>query len=77
MSEGHEDDSIRIETCCPNIIIIIIKFLCRTYTSFYIYILNIVVRWMDKQTDRQMDRQFFARFQTATETVPPLMLLNT
>jgi len=26
--EGPEDDSIRIETCCPNTIINIIKFCC-------------------------------------------------
>ena len=31
--EGPEDDSIRIETCCPNTIINIIKFLlCLTDT---------------------------------------------
>jgi len=35
-----EDDSIRIETCCPNTIISIINVLmCLTDTSFYIYIL--------------------------------------
>ena len=26
--EGPEDDSIRIETCCPNTIMNIIKFFC-------------------------------------------------
>jgi len=26
--EGPEDDSIRIETCCPNTVINIIKFCC-------------------------------------------------
>ena len=26
--EGPEDDSIRIETCCPNTIINILKFCC-------------------------------------------------
>ena len=26
--EGPEDDSIRIETCCPNTLINIIKFCC-------------------------------------------------
>ena len=26
--EGLEDDSMRIQTCCPNTIINIIKFLC-------------------------------------------------
>jgi len=37
--EGPEDDSIRIETCCPNTIINIIKvLLCLTDTSLYIYI---------------------------------------
>ena len=34
-----EDDSIRIETCCPSTIINIIKvLLCLTDTSLYIYI---------------------------------------
>ena len=28
LSEGPKDDSIRIETCCPNTVINIIKF-CR------------------------------------------------
>ena len=37
--EGPEDDSIRIETCCPNTIINTIKvLLCLTDTSLYIYI---------------------------------------
>ena len=36
---GPEDDSIRIETCCPNTIINIIKFLlCLTDTLLCIYI---------------------------------------
>ena len=42
ISEGPEDDSIRIETCCPNTIINIIKFFFVFDTSLcvcvYIYI---------------------------------------
>jgi len=37
--EGPEDDSVRIETCCPNTIINIRNkvLLCLTDTSLYIY----------------------------------------
>jgi len=36
--EGPEDDSIRIETCCPDTLINIMKFFLRlTDTSMYIY----------------------------------------
>jgi len=36
--EGPEDDSIRIETCCPNTIKNNKVLLCLTDTSLYIYI---------------------------------------
>ena len=40
--EGPEDDSIRIETYCPNTIINIIKFCCvwLTHHCIFIYVLN-------------------------------------
>ena len=40
--EGPEDDSIRIETCCPNTIINTIKFCCvwLIYHCVFIYVLN-------------------------------------
>ena len=40
--EGPEDDSIRIETCCPNTIINIIKLFCvwLTHHCIFIYVLN-------------------------------------
>ena len=40
--EGPEDDSIRIETCCPNTIINIIKCCCisLTHHCVFIYVLN-------------------------------------
>ena len=40
--EGPEDDSIRIETCCPNTIINIIKFCCvwLTHHCIFIYVIN-------------------------------------
>ena len=36
--ERPEDDSIRIETCCPNAIINIIKFFCVRLTHYCIFI---------------------------------------
>ena len=38
ISEGHEDDSIRIETCCPNAIINIMKFCCVGYINVQWYL---------------------------------------
>jgi len=40
--EGPEEDSIRIETCYPNIIINIIKFCCvwLIHLCIFIYVLN-------------------------------------
>ena len=35
--EGPEDDSIRIETCCPNTIIDILKFCYVEYIIVYLY----------------------------------------
>jgi len=38
--EGPEDDSIRIETCCPNNKVL----LCLTDTSLYIYVSTVLRR---------------------------------
>jgi len=52
---GPEDDSIRIETCCPNTIIIIIKFCCvwLIHHCVFIYVLN-TSEWQTLKIKKQI-----------------------
>ena len=53
--EGPEDDSIRIETCCPSTIINIIKFCCvwLIHHCIFIYVLN-TSRWQTLKLKKQV-----------------------